>query len=446
MEKQEQCSAYTILALLTATLGSFLFGYQTAVISGALPFLATEFSMSAAAEGFVVSMVLLGALFGVLFSGMIADRYGRKKAILLPAALFTLGTAIVCSSHSVLVFLIGRFITGTAVGLISMTAPLYLAEIAPSRLRGTFVCVHQLVITVGILVAYVVNYAFAASGSWRSMFAIALIPSVLQFFSMLFFCESPSWLLSKGLKEKAAKALQRLRRDTSWKHHVFAASTFTPHEEKQSTKSLFLHPKIRYVMILGLVLNMFQQITGINTVIYYAPKIFQEAGFTSVNIAILAAVGIGVINVLSTIISVWLIDKSGRRKLLLVGLSGMLLSLQLLSTFLFMKTDHTAAISVIALMSYVAFFAMGLGPVTAVLISELYPLKIRGRAMSIATTANWFFNYLMSLVFLDLMKWMGIVGVFELFAAFTVATIIFVYFYIPETKGKSLEEIESSLQ
>jgi len=446
MEKQEQCSSYTILALLTATLGSFLFGYQTAVISGALPFLATEFSMSAAAEGFVVSMVLLGALLGVLFSGMVADRFGRKKAILLPAALFTLGTAIVCSSHSVLVFLIGRFITGTAVGLISMTAPLYLAEIAPSRLRGTFVCVHQLVITVGILVAYVVNYVFAASGSWRSMFGIALIPSVLQFFSMLLFCESPSWLLSKGLKEKAAKALQLLRKDTSWKHHVFAASTFAPHEEKQSTKSFFVNPKIRYVMILGLVLNMFQQITGINTVIYYAPKIFQEAGFTSVNIAILAAVGIGVINVLSTIISVWLIDKSGRRKLLLVGLCGMLLSLQLLSTFLFMKTEHTAAISVIALMSYVAFFAMGIGPITVVLISELYPLKIRGRAMSIATTANWFFNYLMSLVFLDLMKWMGIAGVFELFAAFTVATIIFVYFYIPETKGKSLEEIEASLK
>lgn len=446
MHKQEQFTTYTILAVLTATLGSFLFGYQTAVISGALPFLATAFSMSSGVEGFVVSIVLLGAVLGVLFSGMVADHYGRKKAILLPAALFTVGTAIVCASSSIYLFLLGRFITGTAVGLISMTAPLYLAEIAPSRLRGTFVCVHQLIVTLGILVAYLVNYMYAASGSWRSMFAIGLIPSMIQFFVMLLICESPSWLLSRGLKDQAAAALQKLRKDTSWRDHVMAVSTYVPHEEKQSTASLFFKPKIRYVMILGLLLNMFQQITGINTVIYYAPKIFQEAGFESVNIAILAAVGIGVINVLSTAISTWLIDKAGRRKLLLVGLAGMMLSLQLLSLFLFIKTNHTAAISVIALMSYVAFFAIGIGPVTAVLISELYPLKIRGRAMSIATTANWFFNYIMSLIFLDLMKWMGIAGVFELFATFTLASILFVYFYIPETKGKSLEEIESSLQ
>lgn len=444
MHKKEQFTAYTILAVLTASLGSFLFGYQTAVISGALPFLSTEFSMTSGVEGFVVSIVLLGAVLGVLFSGTVADRFGRKKAILLPAILFTLGTLIVCTATSIFPFLLGRFITGTAVGLISMTAPLYLAEIAPARLRGTFVCVHQLVVTIGILSAYLVNYVYAAEGAWRDMFMVALVPSIAQCILMLLVCESPSWLLSHGLKDKAKNAFEKLRKDTLWQSHL--VPPHVPDAEKKTLASLFFKPKIRYVLILGLILNMFQQITGINTIIYYAPKIFQQAGFQTVNIAILASVGIGLMNVLFTLISMWLIDKAGRRKLLLWGLAGMLLSMQFLAMFLFIKTSYTSSISVISLMCYVGCFAVGIGPVTAVLISELYPLKIRGRAMSIATTANWFFNYLMSLIFLDLMELMGAAGVFELYAALTLAAILFVYFYIPETKGKSLEEIEAGLQ
>lgn len=444
MQKKEQFTAYTILAVLVASLGSFLLGYQTAVISGALPFLAREFSMTSGVEGFVVSIVLLGAVLGVLCSGTVADRLGRKKAILLPAALFTVGTLIVCTASTIFSFLLGRFITGTAVGLISMTAPLYLAEIAPTRLRGTFVCVHQLVVTLGILAAYLVNYVYAAEGAWRNMFTVALIPSVLQFVLMLIICESPSWLLSHDLKDKAKSAFEKLRKDTLWQSHMIPAHV--PDTEKKTIASLFFKPKIRYVLILGLVLNMFQQITGINTIIYYAPKIFQHAGFQTVNIAILASVGIGLMNVLFTIVSMWLIDKAGRRRLLLWGLAGMLLSMQFLAMFLFIKTPYTSTISVISLMCYVGCFAVGIGPVTAVLISELYPLKIRGRAMSIATTANWFFNYLMSLIFLDLIELMGVAGVFELFAALTLAATLFVYFYIPETKGKSLEEIEAGLQ
>ncbi|MCX6990950.1 MAG: sugar porter family MFS transporter [Chlamydiae bacterium] len=446
MTKQEPCTSYAIFALLTATLGSFLFGFQTAVISGALSFLEKEFAMSSSGEGIAVSIILLGAIFGVVFAGKIADCYGRKKAILLPSILFTLGTVIVCSSGGLYSFMVGRFITGLAVGLISMTAPLYIAEIAPARLRGAFVCVHQLVVTMGILSAYLVNYAFADEASWRSMFMVGLIPSVLQFFLLLMVCESPSWLFSQGLKEKADLALQKLRGNTSSHMHHLPPVISANYKEKQTLASLFSKPKIRYVLIIGIVLNMFQQITGINTVIYYAPKIFAEAGFQTVDIAILAAIGLGIINVLSTGLSVWLIDRMGRRKLLFLGLSGMLVSLQLLAVVLFLKNEHTAALSVVALMGYIAFFAIGIGPVTFVLISEIYPLKIRGRAMGLAATSNWIFNFALSLVFLDLMKLMGSSGVFELFAVLTLACLVFVYYCIPETKGKSLEEIEAGLQ
>ena len=446
MPNLKSCSSYAIFALLTVTLGSFLFGFQTAVISGALSFLEKEFIMSSSEEGIAVSIILLGAILGVVFAGKFADTYGRKKAIFLPSALFTLGTVIVCLSYSLHCFMVGRFITGIAVGLISTTAPLYLAEIAPPSLRGAFVCVHQLVVTVGILSAYLVNYAFSDTGSWRSMFIVGLIPSVFQFFLLLRVPESPSWLLSQGCKEKADQALQKIRGDAgAHVDHLPRASSIKS-TEKKTFISLFGKPKIRYVLIIGIVLNMFQQITGINTVIYYAPKIFQEAGFQTVDIAILAAIGLGIINVVSTALSVWLIDRMGRRKLLLIGLFGMLVSLQLLSAALYLKNDHTAAVSVGALMGYIAFFAIGIGPITFVLISELYPLKIRGRAMGIAATANWIFNFSLSLVFLDLMKWLGSSGVFELFAVLTLASIIFVHYCIPETKGKSLEEIEADLQ
>ena len=446
MKKNEPCTPYAIFALLTATLGSFLFGFQTAVISGALSFLEQEFRMNSSQEGIAVSIILLGAIFGVLFAGKLADSYGRKKAILLPSVLFTLGTIIVCLSSGLYSFMVGRFITGIAVGLISTTVPLYLAEIAPARLRGAFVCVHQLVVTMGILSAYLVNYSFADAGSWRSMFMVALIPSVFQFFLMLILCESPSWLLSQGLKEKADLALQKLRCDTRVHMEDQPCIKSAKSKQKQTLTGLFRNDKIRYVLIIGIVLNMFQQITGINTVIYYAPKIFREAGFQTIDIAILAAIGLGIINVLATGVSVWLIDRMGRRKLLLLGLFGMLLSLQLLSSALFLKNGLTATLSVVALMGYIAFFAIGIGPVTFVLISEIYPLKIRGRAMGIAATTNWIFNFALSLVFLDLMRLMGSSGVFELFALLTLACIVFVYYCIPETKGKSLEEIESGLQ
>jgi SP family galactose:H+ symporter-like MFS transporter len=443
---QEKISLFTCVAVLAATLGSFLFGYQTAIISGALSILANKYSLSATGQGWLVSITLLGAMVGVVFAGVIADRFGRRMALLLPAFLFILGSFIVIGMDNLTVFFTGRFITGLAVGLVSMTSPLYLAEIAPTSQRGRFVCLHQVVVTIGVLLAYLVNLRYGQHGDWKTMFGLALIPSILMFICMLFVCESPSWLLSKGLIDSAVRAFTKLRTDKSWQQHMVAASTFTAHDNTQSLLKMFFKSKVRYILILGIVLNMFQQITGINTIIYYAPSIFELAGFTSDSFAKMAAVALGSANVMATLISVWLIEKMGRRKLLIASAIGMGLSMQIVALFFFFASPDVAFASFYSILAFVAFFAIGLGPVTVVLVSELYPLSIRGRAMSVVTAANWFFNYLISLVFLDLVSLLEIKGVFQMYAIIACLALIFICTYLPETKGKSLEEIESSMK
>lgn len=444
MLKKTEFTPYTILATAVATLGSFLYGFQTAVISGVLPYLSKHFSLTVWEEGFVVSILLLGAIIGVIFAGTIADRFGRKRAILLPAFLFFIGTMISSYVDGIAQFMIGRFITGFAVGLSSITVPLYLAEIAPAKSRGAFVSIHQLVVTVGVLVAYIVNYYFSTTGAWRDMISAGLIPAAAQFFLVFFICDSPSWLHSHGFDSKAIEALKKLRKEDGWQEQLDRMTKLQPTSMKVGWGAL-LSPKLRHVVILGVVLNMFSQITGINSIIYYTPKIFAQTGYNNVSMAIFASIGIGVINVLASILSVYLLDKIGRKALLLFGIAGMAISLLVLSTTILLGSSYTPQISLISLIIYVGGFAVGLGPVSVVLISELYPLRIRGRAMGIATMSNWCFNYALSLVFLDLMTLFGAAGVFLLYAVLSIASGLFVHLFIPETKGKTLEEIEASL-
>jgi MFS family permease len=242
------------------------------------------------------------------------------------------------------------------------------------------------------------------------------------------------------------RAFKKLRTDKSWQQHMVAASTFTAHDGTQSMLKMFFKSKVRYILVLGIVLNMFQQITGINTIIYFAPSIFNLTGFSEDSFAQKAAVALGSANVIATLISVWLIEKIGRRKLLIASAIGMGLSMQLVALFFFFQSPNIAFASFYCILAFVAFFAIGLGPVTVVLVSELYPLSIRGRAMSVVTAANWFFNYLISLVFLDLVSLLGIKGVFQMYAVIALLALIFICVYLPETKGKSLEEIESSMK
>lgn len=439
---KEKCRGYLLFVVMVAAFGGFLFGYHTAVISGALSFLTSSFHLSIFRQGVVVSILLLGGLLGALVAGSLADRFGRKRAIILTALLFILGAAINAYAQSWMLLLLGRLISGLGVGIISVAAPLYLAEVSPPNYRGAFVSLFQLAITLGILASFIVDYFFAPGGSWRWMFAMGIVPAIVQMFALFFIPETPSWLFRHGKDELALSILGRFRKDRQWMKQVDAMKEVAKPQRRGGWKMLFSH-QLRSIMIIGILLSLCQQITGINTVIYYAPKIFGEAGFATGPGAILATVVIGIINVVATLFAVWLLDRAGRRVLLLAGVAGMAISLGFLSFAFFTQWAAISKIAVASLMAYVAFFAIGLGAVTWVILSEIYPLKIRGKAMTVALFANWASNCLISLIFPDLIDILGPDGTFLLFSVICFLSFWFVYGCIPETKGKSLEEIES---
>jgi len=441
---QEHPSKFAFWMLIYIGLGSFLYGYTTGVVAPALAFISKEFSLSVAEQGIVVSTILIAALIGALFAGPLADRLGRKRTVILTSFFFVFGSGISCVAPSYEWLLAARVVTGLGVGLISLVAPVYLAEIAPTPSRGAFVAVHQFAITFGILISYVMGYLFSEASNWRMMFAIGLIPSIIQICTYVFTVESPSILLVNNHLAKAKQAFQKLRSGGGWEKHIEDTKRLAVHQ-KEKLSTLF-KPPLRKIVMIGVLLAIFQQITGINTVTYYAPVIFQEADFSSASGALLATLGVGIINVLMTFVSLWLMDRLGRKKLLMIGQIGMVISLAILSVAFFTKSQAIDLIATASLIFYVAFFAIGLGPVTWVLLSEIYPLRVRGIAMGCATLANWLFNYLVSLTFLTLVKSFTIAGTFLLYAIISILSLLFTKFFIPETKGKSLEEIERSLR
>jgi sugar porter (SP) family MFS transporter len=262
---------------------------------------------------------------------------------------------------------------------------------------------------------------------------------------MLFLPESPSWYLARGQQMKAVHAFGLLRKDQGWRSHIQEIKNLAASKKEGSWKNFF-KPSFRFALMVGILLSVFQQITGINTVIYYAPKIFQMAGYNNASSAIVASLAIGTINSMLTGFSVWILDRGGRKPLLLASVCGMLVSLLCLSIAFFTHSTFIDLIAIISLMAYVGFFAIGMGPVTWVVLSEIYPLQMRGRAMGLAIFVNWLFNYFVSLTFLDLLQTLGVGGAFCFYAVICVIALWFVYRYIPETKGKSLEQIEKKLQ
>ena len=381
--EEEYCTAFLLFVVAVAAFGGFLYGYHTGIISGALIYLTPFYHLSIAQQGMVVSIILIGALLGSLLAGVLADKAGRKADHCLHLSPVYYWRCDNCLSESYEMLLIGRFISGLGVGVIALSAPLYLAEVSPPHYRGRFVACYQLAIAFGILTSFFVNYIFSLSADWRWMFAIGIFPALFQMVALFFLPETPAWLFKHGLHEHAILTLGRLRKDKEWMHHIEEMKTAASPLKKGAWKTLF-HSKLRFVLIIGVLLSSFQQITGINTVIFYAPKIFQTAGFASATGAILATLGIGIVNVLVTLVSTWLLDKAGRRRLLLIGTAGMALSLGFLAVAFFFQSQMIEKIALFSLMAYVAFFAIGLGPVTMVVISEIYPMKVRGKAMTIA--------------------------------------------------------------
>ena len=352
-----------------SALGGLLFGYDTGVISGAILFIRQDFSLSDTAVEVVVSSVLLGALIGAAFGGVLADRWGRRKVLIFAAIIFILGAVGTSLAPTLSLLLIGRIIVGIAIGVASFTAPLYISELAPVDKRGGLVSFNQLAITVGIVVSYLVDYALSPIQGWRWMLGLAGIPAGLLAIGLLFLPESPRWLVSHAFVEKAHKVLERIRNKGDIENELQEIQHSL--SQQRGEWSELLKPFVRPALIVGIGLAVFQQVSGINTVIYYAPTIFQMAGLKAASVAILATVGVGMINVIMTLVAIWLLDRRGRRPLLLMGLAGMILSLGSMGLAFRLPTSSgiVSWIAMGSLMVYVGSFAIGLGPVFWLLIA-----------------------------------------------------------------------------
>src|SRR5215469_2326531 len=427
----------------TAALAGLLFGFDTGVISGAILFIKGAFGLSPFAEEVLVSAALVGAVCGSILSGRFTDLLGRKRAILITAVIFTVGSILCAVAGNIEVLILGRLAVGVAIGVASYTAPLYIGEMAPPKLRGALVTLNQLAITSGILLAYVVDAAFAPSDGWRLMFAFGALPAIVLGIGIAALPESPRWLLLHQHKDEGIKVLTRIRGSQNVMPEV---NDILEHAEPGSGKLADLFsPIVLPVLFCGVALAVIQQITGINTVIYYAPTIFQAAGFRSAESSIIATAGVGLVNVLMTVVSIPLIDRVGRRPLLLISLTGMGVSLAALGLGFAIGGETSKWIGVLSLAVYIGSFAIGLGPVFWLLISEIFPLNVRGQAASVATMANWLSNFVVSLTFLSLLNALGSVWTFVLYAALAVLGVLFCLRFVPETKGVPLELIERDL-
>ena len=432
------------LVAAVASLGGLLFGFDTGVISGALLFIKQDYALSAWLQGVITTAVLVGAVGGAAFGGSLTDRYGRKPIIIAMSVLFALGSLLSAAAVGFVMLFVARLVLGVAIGTASMLTPLYLSEMAPKEKRGAIVSLNQLCITLGILISYLVDFGFEhVAGTWRWMLGVGAIPGIMLGSGMLFLPESPRWLATKGRFDEAAHVLRLMRDRSDFEEELSGLHQDIVSEKSDvSLQALFSAPKARLPLIVGIGLAMFQQVTGINTVIYYAPSIFQQAGMTS---PLLPTIGIGVVNVLTTVVALLLLDQAGRRKLLFFGLGIMLVCLIAITIAFSTGSRDAGAITAVALAAYVGGFAIGLGPIFWLLIAEIFPLAYRGRGMSVASMANWSSNLVVALFFPNLIELLTLGGAFAMFAAFTIAALAFAWRFVPETNGRRLEEIESDM-
>jgi sugar porter (SP) family MFS transporter len=373
-----------------AALGGLLFGFDTGVISGALLFIRQDFHLNAFTEGFIVSALLLGAMVGAGVSGALSDRLGRRTIILVAAVIFAVGAIGAALSPNVETLIAFRFVLGLGVGTASALVPSYISESAPTDVRGSLSSLFQLAITLGILVAYLVNAVFAPLGDWRWPLGLAFVPALVLFVGMYLMPETPRWLVSKGREEEARRVLGRTRTDEEIEGEIQEIHRVEEEAKEQAGYRELLAPWVRPVLVAGIGLAIFQQFVGINTVIYYAPTIIESTGLANVA-SVLATVGIGVVNVLMTVVAILLIDRIGRKPLLFVGLAGMVVSLAIIGGA-FLDPNLAGILSWVTLaglMLYVASFAVSFGPLLWVMLPEVFPLKVRGAGTGMSALGNW---------------------------------------------------------
>ena len=440
---QVPVKGFVYYAVAVAALGGLLFGYDTGVISGAILFIKNQFSLSSTMEEIVVSSVLAGAVCGATLGGALTDRFGRRSLILVSAAIFLCGSIGMALSPAVSWLIAFRVVSGVAIGIASFLSPMYIAEVVPAKVRGALVAVNMLAITTGVVTAYLTDYALAGIMGWRYMFAIGAVPAIGLLIGMWTLPNSPRWLIKKSRNAEAKKVLDRLRMPQEVDQEVRDIQQSMT-QQTGDWKAELLRPSIKMPLIIGIGLAGFQQLSGINTVIYYAPTIFKFAGFKSDSASILGAVGLGVVMLCMHGLAIFLLDRVGRRPLLLVGVAGQIAGLAILAAAFQFKqlASLTGDVAVGGLVVYVACFAFGLGPVFWLIISEIYPLAVRGAAMSAATVANWSMNLVVAVTFLTLVKVLGHAATFLAYAVLTLGAWFFIHKLVPETKGKTLEQIE----
>jgi sugar porter (SP) family MFS transporter len=441
-------NAYVYLLTCVAALGGLLFGYDTAVISGAIGFLAKHFQLDANWEGWAAGCTLVGCMLGAAAAGTLSDRLGRKRVLILAAVLFAASAVGAALPGTCQEFVIARMLGGFGIGAASLISPLYIAEVAPAGIRGRLVSVNQLAIALGMVVVYYVNSWIASRGGpewnaeygWRWMFASGLLPALLFFLLLFTVPESPRWLTKQG---RAAKALAILARVGGPDH---AAAEMRQIEEaiaaEATTIGQLLRPGIRVALLIAVVLAVLQQITGINVVLYYAPKIFSSAGL-GVNEAINHTVIVGLVMMAFTLVAIAVVDRLGRKPLLLAGSAGMGLSLALLGGAFHTRQFQGPWVLGYTL-AYVAFFSVAMGPVVWVLMAEIFPTRIRGRAMAIATVCLWLACFAVTQTFPIMLERLAGATTFWIYAGLCAVAFVFIASFVPETKGKTLEEIERS--
>lgn len=462
MANKEKTPFFVVVMAVVAATGGLLFGFDTGVISGAIPFLQKDFAVDSGTIEFITTAGLVGAIFGAFFGGNITDRFGRRFILMASGVIFAVGALWSGFASSPVSLIFARLFLGLAIGTASFAVPLYIAEISPVKVRGTLVSLFQLMITIGILVSYFSDFLFANDANpscWRPMFYVGVIPALILLVGMFFMPESPRWLFSKGRGDEALGILRRTEGDAA----ESVAGTIREELEKDSRDRAgwkdLLRKEWKFPLLIAVGIMFIQQFVGINTVIYYSPKIFRMAGFSGSVSAIGASIGVGVINVIATVLSVYFVDRIGRRKLFFLGMVGMVLSLSLLAgSFLMDFGSAGKFVTVGCTLLYVTFYAISVGPLGWLIISEIFPQRLRGLGSSIGSLSVWVFNSIVTFTFFKIANLLSVSGTeitvdgeimanpagsFLFYALIALLGIVWGIFFMPETKGRSLENIEN---
>lgn len=439
---------FVTLVAIVAALGGLLFGFDTAVVAGAIGFMKVRFQLNQLEVGWAVSCLIVGCIFGAASAGGISDKLGRKKVLFIGAALYLIGSVCAALSPSFSAYVIARLVSGLGIGITVTLSPLYNAEIAPAKYRGRLVALNQVAIVSGIFLVYFLNLFIAGLGddawdistAWRWMFGVGAVPSVFFIVLLFFVPESPRWLIKQGRAADSLPILLRIHGEELARKEVLDIKA-SFNEKQASMREMLSSRGLRTILFVGIIVALTQQITGINAVMYYAPEIFKATG-AGTDASLLQTILVGLINLVFTLLSMWLIDKVGRKALVLVGSSVMTVSLAVIG--IAFQTGHTAGpLVVVFILLYVAAFAISLGTAVWVLLSEIFPNRIRGIATAIANMALWTADYIVTQAFPPMLNSIGSAPTFWIFGAMGLFTFVFMWRVVPETKGKSLEEIEA---